>query len=370
MFGKNIISKLFGHDAEDLKLVKELKELTVNDVVREFKQEQEAKMENIVKMSEELKQNEVEVVETSDVVQEEVVAVDNVEENTEEVVVEDAVDVSEETEVVNEAEPAEEQPSVEPEGIEPPEEQPVETPEVPAKEKAVEEEQEEPQAETEEEPAKVEAEEPKAEVEAEVEEVPAEEQTTETEEVGKSEVAEEVVTEVEQPVAEPEAPKYEVKLPENVVCTIENPVSNSVEKEKLLKEIENLKAQKAEKELELAKMTLSKEVEKEYAGVPGKIEDKVDMIYEIQNSSLSENSKEFILSSLKSLSKQNISECEPIGIENEVDVDENKEREDKIMKAVKEHNLTYNQAFLYVNGDKTLAEAKKTSFKIQNKKNK
>ena len=42
--------------------------------------------------------------------------------------------------------------------------------------------------------------------------------------------------------------------------------------------------------------------------------------------------------------------------------------ETKIDKAMKEHGLTENQAFLYVNGDRTLAEAKKLSSKVRGKR--
>ena len=49
------------------------------------------------------------------------------------------------------------------------------------------------------------------------------------------------------------------------------------------------------------KKDLSKEVEKDFGGVPGKLEDKVDMIFEIKNSALSEDTKKVIFNSLKQI---------------------------------------------------------------------
>ena len=129
-----------------------------------------------------------------------------------------------------------------------------------------------------------------------------------------------------------------------------------------------LKTEKAEKELELQKMALSKEVEKDFGGVPGKLEDKVDMIFEIKNSALSEDTKKVIFNSLKQLSIKNLKDCEEIGHDNEVEIDENAEKNAKVEQAMKEHGLTENQAFLYVNGDRTLADAKKFSSKVRDRK--
>lgn len=348
---RNFFEKMFGsQDAEQVKMERELKQYVAENSLKDFvinlKEVNIKNTENKIEMSEELKMDEVETVEVSEEIQEEIVAVDNVEENTEsiEAVNEDAPEgVSEETEVVEN----EEQPKVEEEGNEPPLEEPVEAPET---EEVEEEGQEEPQPE-EEQPSEEAVEEVEEKVEVEVPEVKAEDVVIEqpTDEVKISEATE------------------KVELPENIVKP-EIVDSVSDEKAELLKQIENLKAEKAERELEMAKMALSKEVEKEYSGVPGNIEDKVDMIYEIQNSKLSENAKQFILNSLKSLSAQNLEDCEEIGVQDEVIADENTQREEKVQNAIKEHGLTYNQAFLFVNGDRTLEQAKKASQKVRKQK--
>lgn len=187
-------------------------------------------------------------------------------------------------------------------------------------------------------------------------EEPAEEGTEEVEVVEEAEteeVQEENVVEVQDEAVQIEVPKTE---------TIDDKTSA------LLQEIENLKAEKEAKEIEIQKMSLAKEVEADFGGVPGKVEDKVNTIFEIKNSTLSEDTKSFILTSLKSLSVQNLSDCEEIGHDQEVVVDEKVEQENKIKNAMKEHGLTENQAFLFVNGDRSLAEAKKASAKVQSKR--
>lgn len=247
--------------------------------------------------------------------------------------------VSEETEV--ESQEQDEQPSNESEENEPSDDETVETEQ--AEKEIAEDGQEEP---VEEKPEEEVVEEQQAE---EVEET--EEQPDEQEQVAEGEENSVEVTEVN-----------EIQVPETV-----NEVQES-EKDQLLQEIENLKAEKAEKELELQKMALSKEVEKDYGGVPGKLEDKVDMIFEIKNSALSEDTKKVIFNSLKQLSVKNLKDCEEIGHDNEVEIDENAEKNAKVEQAMKEHGLTENQAFLYVNGDRTLADAKKFSSKVRNRK--
>lgn len=346
MFGKSFFSKLFAQqDVEQLNFEQKLKEMTVTDVVREFDINKKNKMEIKTNMSEqELVQNE-------------------------EIVVEDAPQVSEETEVQVEepvAEVVEEQPVVEEaieepkpveEGIEPPTEQAVETLN---EEEVVEEqpEQEEPQEPIEEKPETPEVEE----VSEEVAEEPKEEVVEEEQPVEIEQPAEPVVVEVQ------ELPK-DVEVPTAINVVKEQVVEVSeVKTQDLLKEIENLKAEKAENEIKIAKMELSKSVEVDFAGVPGNVEDKTNMIYEIQNSALSSEAKDFIFNSLKSLSVQNLSDCEEVGHDNEVEEDV-KEKENKAIKeAMAQHGLTENQAFLYVRGDRTLNEAKRISNKVKSKK--
>lgn len=252
----------------------------------------------------EVQQEEKEVKEPVEKQQEEV-------EETQEEQVEDAQDVSEETEDVQDEH--EEQPSNEAEGNEPPEAETVETEEVEEKT----EEQEEPQ----------------------------------------EEVKDEVIV------------KTKDEIPSEI-NSVEIPAKEKVEDKTtaLLQEIEALKAEKADKELQLQKMEFSKEVAKDYEGVPGKLEDKTEKIFEIKNSALSEDTKAFVLQSLKSLSLQNLKDCEEIGHEQEVEIDEKTERQNKIKEAMDKHGLTENQAFLFVNGDRTLAEAMKASARVQKRK--
>ena len=248
---------------------------------------------------------------------------DNVEsqEVTNEVIVnEDAQEetVSEETEVVeeggNEQKPAEEQPNNEVEENEPSETETVET-----------EQEEKPEGEGQEEPQ-------------EQEEKPAEDE---------------------------QSVEVTNSVPVPAVTNVVDKKVDDIEKSDLLKKIDELKSENEKKDLELKKMALAKEVEKDFAGVPGKIEDKVDLVFEIKNATLSDKTKDFILNSLKSLSIQNISDCNEIGHDQEVEVDENADQKNKIEKAIKEHNLTESQALLFVRGERSLAEAKKISDKVR-----
>lgn len=238
--------------------------------------------------------------------------------------------VSEETEVVNQEQ--EEQPSQDSEENEPSEEEAVETEEVGQEEPVVE------------------------------EEAGEEEQTEQVEEPAEQEETEEPAEEIEAVENSIEVAEIEIPSETNEVEVTEDNTSA------LLQEIATLKAEKEAKDIELQKMALAKEVEQDFGGVPGKVEDKVDTIFEIKNSSLSEDTKTFIINSLKSLSIQNLTDCEEIGHDQEVEVNEEEEKKSKIDKAMKEHGLTENQAFLYVNGDRTLAEAKKLSSKVRGKR--
>lgn len=331
----NIFRKFFEtKNAEQLQEEKQLKEMTVKDVVRSFECKKEIKMENNTQM-EEKELQEIQVVEDAPI------------EET----------VSEETEVVEETTVTEE------EVIEPTSESDVET-------EVVEEEPQEEIIEGQEEP--------------QAEEV-AEEQPEVCEECGKEvcecENAEEPAEAEEQPQEEPAEPievaevveEQTIEAPENLVKSTQiqdEPVVvvETKNTSDLLKEIEQLKQEKAEQEIAMQKMNLAKEVEQKFAGVSGKTEDKVEMIYELQNSALSENTKSFILNSLELLSNQNLKDCEEIGHNQEVEVDEVTERKNKVEKAMQEHGLTENQAILFVNGDRTLAEAKKVSARVQAKR--
>lgn len=342
MFGKSFFSKFFAQqDAEQLKYEQQLKEMTVNDVVHEFEIKRENKMEITTNMSEQELKNEEIVVEDAPEVSEETEVV--AEETVEEVVLEEL----ELVEIAEEPKPVEE-------GIEPPTEQAVETSNEEVVEEQPEEGQEEPQEQIEEQPEE------------------AIEEVAEIEEEPKQEVAEEEQpeeAEIEQPAEVVVEAPQNVEVPSAINVVSEQAVEVSeVKTQDLLKEIENLKAEKAENEIKIAKMELSKSVEVDFAGVPGNIEEKTNMIYEIQNSVLSSETKDFILNSLKSLSVQNLNDCQEVGHSNEVEEDLKAKENKAIKEAMTEHGLTENQAFLYVRGDRTLNEAKKASNRVKSKK--
>ena len=266
------------------------------------------KKKNAIGISNEVEEKtEVQEIETVDEQTEETVEVQETEEKTD-----DAQTVSEETEEVQDEQI--EQPSNEEEGIEPPEPETVET------------------------------------------EEKTEEQEETVEEEGQEEHQEEVVE--------------ELNALENSLETKEEKEESAIEDKTsaLLQEIETLKAEKLAKEIQLEKMEFSKEVAKDYEGVPGKLEDKTEKIFEIKNSALSEDTKAFILQSLKSLSLQNLADCQEVGHDLETETDEKAENQAQIKNLMEKENLTENQAFLVVNGFRSLAEAKKASARVQTRK--
>ena len=265
-------------------------------------------IKNAIGISNEVEEKtEVQEIETVDEQIEETVEVQETEEKTD-----DAQTVSEETEEVQDEQI--EQPSNEEEGIEPPEPETVET------------------------------------------EEKTEEQEETVEEEGQEEHQEEVVE--------------ELNALENSLETKEEKEESAIEDKTsaLLQEIETLKAEKLAKEIQLEKMEFSKEVAKDYEGVPGKLEDKTEKIFEIKNSALSEDTKAFILQSLKSLSLQNLADCQEVGHDLETETDEKAENQAQIKNLMEKENLTENQAFLVVNGFRSLAEAKKASARVQTRK--
>ena len=264
-------------------------------------------IKNAIGISNEVEEKtEVQEIETVDEQTEETVEVQETEEKTD-----DAQTVSEETEEVQDEQT--EQPRNEEEGIEPPKTETVET-----EEKT--------------------------------------EEQEETVEEGQEEHQEEVVE--------------ELNALENSLETKEEKEESAIEDKTsaLLQEIENLKAEKLAKEIQLEKMEFSKEVAKDYEGVPGKLEDKTEKIFEIKNSALSEDTKAFILQSLKSLSLQNLADCQEVGHDLETETDEKAENQAQIKNLMEKENLTENQAFLVVNGFRSLAEAKKASARVQTRK--
>ena len=199
---------------------------------------------------------------------------------------------------------------------------------------------------------------------------PPETETVETEE--KTEEQEETVEETVEEGQEEHQEEVveELNALENSLETKEEKEESAIEDKTsaLLQEIENLKAEKLAKEIQLEKMEFSKEVAKDYEGVPGKLEDKTEKIFEIKNSALSEDTKAFILQSLKSLSLQNLADCQEVGHDLETETDEKAENQAQIKNLMEKENLTENQAFLVVNGFRSLAEAKKASARVQTRK--
>lgn len=209
------------------------------------------------------------------------------------------------------------------------------------------------EAETADEKEKTQQEEPEIKIAEETEEKTEEtekeiEQSEEAEKVEDSEKQEEVKDEIEK----------EIKAE----------VSTSKALADLQDKVKQLEVEKLEAAVKLAKAELAKTIEAEYAGVPGKVEDKVELIYEVKNSNVSKDTKNFILNSLKSLSTQNLKDCKELGHNKVVELDEKAEQNKKIKEAVEKYDLTEGQALLYVGGKKTLAQAKKSSEIVRNKK--
>ena len=139
------------------------------------------------------------------------------------------------------------------------------------------------------------------------------------------------------------------------------------ELERVKKELEQLRADNAKKEIELAKAELAKEVEQDFNGVPLSTNETVEFLYEIRNSALNEGTKDFIINSLKQLSKSNLVSCEEVGNQLKVEIDPKAELQKKVDEAKDKHGLTEGQALLYIKGKRTLNEAKQAS-KIVNKR--
>jgi len=219
--------------------------------------------------------------------------------------------------------------------------------------------------------------EPNAEVTEEIE------PSTETEPVATEEpdIANEDVAGVEeQPVQEePEAEAQAEEIVQNEPNTTEevieasNEIEPSIEAEvipevnasidlatelaKVKDELNKIKEADAQKAIALAKAELAKEVGNKFRGVPGKLEDKVELVYELRNSALSDSSKEMIFKSLENLSAQNLEACEEIGHSEEVLVDESDKMSQAKALAQKE-GISEGQALLVLDGTKTLKQVK------------
>ena len=198
--------------------------------------------------------------------------------------------------------------------------------------------------------------EPEAEIIAEVEEQPAQEEP-------ETEVAPEVTETVQDEpeiTDEPEQVEEEIEpSPEASVSVPEVNASIDLAQElaKVKDELNKIKEADAQKAIALAKAELAKEVGNKFRGVPGKLEDKVELVYELKNSVLSDSSKEMIFKSLENLSAQNLEACQELGHSEEVIVDELDELGKAKLLSEKE-GISEGQALLVLSNKRTLAQAK------------
>lgn len=195
-----------------------------------------------------------------------------------------------------------------------PEEKPAEeeTPVVKSEEVEVEKsEEEKPEDEEKVEDAKEEAEEPKEEAVEKASDFKAEEEKDE--EIDDAEdVAEDLAEAEAKKKLEAEAKK---KAEEEMKKTSENPELAEIIKQKadLEAELESLKKSQAEKEIEIEKMSYLQKAKDEYSMLAGTPEEIGEKLYSIAKSNLDDASKEFILESLKKVSKQNKEMTEEVG---------------------------------------------------------
>lgn len=179
----------------------------------------------------------------------------------------------------------------------------------------------------------------------------------ETEEVQQEQEITQEPEQVEEETPEENEPSEEVEPKAVVVPEVNASVDLVSELAKVKDELAKIKEADALKAVALVKAELAKEVENKFKGVPGKLEDKVELIYELKNSTLSNDSKEMIFKSLENLSTQNLKDCEEIGHSEEIIVDEN----DKMSKAkalAQKEGISEGKAILVLDGTKTLKQVK------------
>ena len=234
--------------------------------------------------------------------------------------------------------------------------------EIVAEETEAQEEIVEPSAEVAEEiePSNEETTEPVATVEEEpsVEEVvEAPEENTEVQEEQQEETEEQVEEVTEEITDEIEPSEVVEPVAETVIPEVESSLDLVSELAKVKAELLAIKEADAQKAVALAKAELAKEIGNKFKGVPGKLEDKVELVYELKNSTLSENSKEMILKSLENLSIQNLEACQELGHSEEILVDETDKMSQARALAQKE-GISEGQAILVLDGTKTLKQVK------------
>jgi len=125
-----------------------------------------------------------------------------------------------------------------------------------------------------------------------------------------------------------------------------------------------------EQEIKLEKAEILKEVGKEFYGLPQTKEEVVEVLFELNKSSISEESKKLIKDSLKSLSELNKASFEEIGHTQEVDANktEAEKLSEKTQKLMEEHDLVEEQAFLVARGKRSISKAKEVSEIVKSKK--
>lgn len=190
-----------------------------------------------------------------------------------------------------------------------------------------------------------------------VEEQPAQEEP-------ETEVAPEVTDEIVQnePEITDEPEQVEEEIEPSPEASVSVPEVNAnvdlvTELAKVKDELNKIKEADAQKAIALAKAELAKEVGNKFRGVPGKLEDKVELVYELKNSALSDSSKEMIFKSLENLSAQNLEACQELGHSEEVIVDELTELEKAKAMSLKE-GISEGKALLVLSNKMTLEQAK------------
>ena len=192
--------------------------------------------------------------------------------------------------------------------------------------------------------------------EPEVDSENVEPQQEEPAELEDTEIPQEQREELENDLETENEPSVEVE--DSIIPEVEASVD-------LVKQLADMQAKldalTSEKETIVAKAELQKEVENKFKGVPGKLEDKVDKIYNIKNSNLSDAEKEFILNGLSQLSEQNLKDCEEVGHSEEIDASLSEE-EKKLSEAkalAKKEGISEGKALLVLDKQMTLEQAKK-----------
>ena len=199
------------------------------------------------------------------------------------------------------------------------------------------------------------------------EEKPEQEETEEVQ--PEQEIAEEP-EQVEEETSEENEPSEEVKPEAVVVPEVNASIDLADELAKVKDELAKIKEADALKAVALVKAELAKEVENKFKGVPGKLEDKVELIYELKNSTLSNDSKEMIFKSLENLSTQNLKDCEEIGHSEEIldDMTEEEKIKNSAKKLQKDNPiLTECQAISVAKGSVSLDVALERSKKVNKK---